>query len=48
MLHQRGLAWPHDEAATVRLSARQWEWLVAGLPWQRMTAAARARAIRVI
>jgi hypothetical protein len=32
----------------VRLNAQQWELLVAGLPWQRMTAAAQAQAIRVI
>jgi hypothetical protein len=32
----------------VRLSAQQWEWLVAGLPWQRMTAAVQTQAIRLI
>jgi|GEM_PF-6306375 len=47
-LQQGGFAWPQDEGAAVRLSARQWEWLVAGLPWQRMTAVAQAEAIRVI
>ena len=47
-LQEGGFAWPQDEAATVRLSAQQWDWLVAGLPLQRMTAAAQAQAIRVI
>ena len=47
-LQEGGFAWPQDEATTVRLSAQQWEWLVAGLPWQRMTAATQAQAIRVI
>jgi transposase len=47
-LQQGGFAWPQDARGPVRLSAQQWGWLVAGLPWQRMTAAARAEAIRVI
>ena len=47
-LQEGGFAWPQDEATTVRLSAQQWEWLVAGLPWQRMTAATQAQAIRLI
>ena len=47
-LQEGGFAWPQDETATVRLNAQQWDWLVAGLPWQRMTAAAQAQAIRVI
>ena len=47
-LQEGGFAWPQDETATVRLNAQQWELLVAGLPWQRMTAAAQAQAIRVI
>lgn len=47
-LQEGSFAWPRDEAAAVRLSAQQWDWLVAGLPWQRMQAAARAEPIRVI
>ncbi|OIQ88536.1 IS66 Orf2 like protein [mine drainage metagenome] len=47
-LQQGGFAWPQDTRGDVRLSAQQWGWLVAGLPWQRMTAAAQAEAIRVI
>lgn len=47
-LQEGSFAWPQDETATVRLNAQQWDWLVAGLPWQRMTAAAQAEAIRVI
>lgn len=47
-LQEGGFAWPRDEAAAVRISAQQWDWLVAGLPWQRMQAAARAEPIRVI
>ena len=47
-LQQGGFAWPQDEGAVLSVSAQQWEWLVAGLPWQRMTAAAQAEEIRVI
>ena len=47
-LQQGGFAWRQDEGAAVRLSAQQWDWLVAGRPWQRRAAAARAEAIRVI
>ena len=47
-LQEGSFAWPKDETVTVRLNAQQWEWLVAGLPWQRLTAAAQAQAIRVI
>lgn len=31
-------AWPHDDTGTLTLTAEQFDWLVAGLPWQRLSA----------
>ena len=42
-----GFAWPREDAGTVRLEREQFDWLVAGLPWQRMTRSP-ALAITVI
>lgn len=44
-LQEGSFAWPQDSEAAVQLSAQQWDWLVAGLPWQRMSRAASAGAI---
>jgi transposase len=30
--------WPADEAAHVAITAVQWDWLVAGAPWQHLGA----------
>lgn len=39
-LHQGSFVWPRDEAATVTLTASQWEWLITGVDWQRLCAPA--------
>lgn len=46
-LQSGGFAWPREDRGTVALTREQFEWLVAGLPWQRM-ATAPARPITVI
>ncbi len=40
--------WPQDDRGDLHLSAEQWGWLAAGLPWQRMTAHRTAAAIAVV
>lgn len=47
-LQEGRFVWPQEEGATLHLSAEQWRWLAAGLPWQRMTAHATASAIAVV
>jgi len=36
-LQTGGFAWPREGRGTVALTREQFDWLVAGLPWQRMT-----------
>ena len=38
-LQAGGFSWPHLNAGQVQLSREQFDWLVAGLPWQRLSAA---------
>ncbi len=47
-LQEGRFAWPQDDRSTLHLSAEQWSWLAAGLPWQRMSAHATAGAIAVV
>ncbi|WP_449192254.1 IS66 family insertion sequence element accessory protein TnpB [Thauera sp.] len=47
-LQEGPFAWPQEDCGTLHLSAEQWRWLVAGLPWQRMTAHATAGALVVV
>jgi transposase len=35
-LHRGHFIWPTAATSTVSLSARQWEWLVTGVDWQRL------------
>jgi transposase len=35
-LQSGGFAWPRDAGAAIALTREQFEWLVAGLPWQRV------------
>ena len=35
-----GFAWPREAAGSVALTREQFDWLVAGLPWQRVSAQA--------
>jgi len=38
-LQAGGFAWPrHGNAASLTLTREQFDWLVAGLPWQRLSA----------
>jgi transposase len=39
-LHQGKFIWPRAETTTVTLSARQWNWLITGVDWQRLEAPA--------
>lgn len=39
-LHQGGFVWPSAETTTVTLTAQQWNWLVTGIDWQRLSAPA--------
>ena len=39
-LHQGHFVWPRAQTTTVTLSARQWNWLVTGVDWQRLDAPA--------
>ena len=46
-LQSGGFAWPHEAGEPVTLTCEQFEWLVDGLPWQRL-ATAPLRPITVI
>jgi transposase len=46
-LQAGGFAWPQDAAGSVTLTVEQFEWLVAGLPWQRLSTGA-PRSITVV
>jgi transposase len=37
-LQAGGFAWPGEAGGAMVLSAAQFDWLVAGLPWQRLSA----------
>ena len=46
-LQAGGFAWPVDAAGSRTLTPEQFDWLVAGLPWQRLSTCA-PRPITVI
>ena len=47
-LQQGGFAWPRDRSCGAQaLTREQFDWLVAGLPWQRMSAC-EASSITVV
>ena len=46
-LQAGGFAWPGDASGAMTLTSAQFDWLVAGLPWQRLSAAP-PQAITVI
>ena len=35
-LQAGGFAWPGEVGGSMKLTAAQFDWLVAGLPWQRL------------
>ena len=39
-----GFAWPGDAAGSMTLARAQFDWLVAGLPWQRLSTSAPSRS----
>jgi transposase len=39
-LHRGHFTWPTADTTTVTLAARQWNWLVTGVEWQRLAAPA--------
>ena len=46
-LQAGSFAWPRDESGSLNLTREQFDWLVAGLPWQRL-GAAQPQAITVV
>lgn len=41
-LHQGHFIWPRSEDRVCELSAQQWQWLTAGVDWQRLSASSPA------
>jgi transposase len=41
-LHRGSFVWPKVGDAAFEISQAQWQWLVAGVDWQRLSAPARA------
>ena len=37
-LQAGSFAWPREDSGQIQLSREQFDWLVAGLPWQRLSA----------
>lgn len=37
-LHRGAFVWPRAGAQSCSLSAEQWQWLIAGVDWQRLSA----------
>jgi transposase len=37
-LHRGHFLWPSSDATTCTLTAKQWEWLITGVDWQRLEA----------
>lgn len=46
-LQAGSFAWPREESGSLQLTREQFDWLVAGLPWQRL-GASRPQSIMVI
>ena len=41
-LHRGRFFWPRADTPVFNLSARQWQWLITGVDWQRLEAAPQA------
>lgn len=41
--HRRHFVWPTVDEVSWQISARQWQWLVAGVDWQRLSVPAPAQ-----
>ena len=46
-LQSGSFEWPREDGCSLALTREQFDWLVAGLPWQRMSAP-RAQSITVV
>ena len=46
-LQSGSFEWPRQDTGSLALSCEQFDWLMAGLPWQRMSAP-RTHAITVV
>ena len=46
-LQSGGFEWPREDSGALTLSREQFDWLVAGLPWQRLIAP-QAQSITVV
>ena len=46
-LQSAGFAWPRERTGAIDLTREQFDWLVAGLPWQRLSAP-QPQAITVV
>jgi transposase len=44
-LQQGRFVWPQDESGTLTITTAQWEWLIAGAPWQRLRSAHNITAV---
>jgi transposase len=42
-LHRGQFVWPAPDQASWQISAAQWQWLVAGVDWERLSARPDAR-----
>jgi transposase len=47
-LQEGSFAWPREAGDSLALSREQFDWLVAGLPWQRMSDARLQAAITAV
>ena len=46
-LQSGSFAWPREDSGALTLTREQFDWLVAGLPWQRLSAP-QAQSITVV
>ena len=46
-LQEGSFAWPREDSGSLSLTREQFDWLVAGLPWQRV-GAPRPQSITVV
>ena len=46
-LQSGSFAWPREDTGSLALTREQFDWLVTGLPWQRLSAP-RAQSITVV
>lgn len=47
-LQEGSFSWPREASGAITLTREQFDWLVAGLPWQRLSDARQRTAITVV